>query len=164
MRTDMSKPSTSAAAGSHIASNRRARFDYELLERFEAGVVLLGWEVKSLRVSGADLSDSYVRILRGEAWLIGARITPLPTVARHEAPDPSRSRKLLLHEAQIAKLNTHTTRQGATCVPVSLYWRRGRVKCEIALARGKKRHDKREVEKQRDWNRQKQRLMRTQTN
>lgn len=159
----MSKPSKSTAGGSHIAANRRVRFNFELLDRFEAGVALLGWEVKSLRVSGADLSDSYVRILRGEAWLIGARINPLPTVASHQAPDPSRSRKLLLHAEEIAKLVMHITRRGATCVPVSLYWRRGRVKCEIALAHGKKRHDKREVEKQRDWNRQKQRLMRTQS-
>ena len=144
-----------------IARNRRAHFDYELLERFEAGVSLLGWEVKSLRLGSADLSDSYVRVREGEAWLMGANITPLSTVAAHEHPDPTRTRKLLLHAGEIAKLNLHTTRKGSTCVALSLYWRRGKVKCEIALARGKKRHDKRETIKQRDWNRQKARLLRS---
>ncbi len=147
------------ASSNSIARNRRAHFDYELLERFEAGLSLLGWEVKSLRLGSADLSDCYVRVREGEAWLMGANITPLPTVAAHEHPDPTRTRKLLLHAQEIAKLNVHTSRRGATCVALSLYWRRGRVKCEIALAHGKKRHDKREAIKERDWNRQKQRLL-----
>ncbi len=159
-RIVMKSASKSKSGGSQIARNRRAGFDYELLERFEAGVALLGWEVKSLRHSGADLSDSYVRVLKGETWLIGAHITPLPTVAAHEMPDPTRSRKLLLHAEEIAKLYIHTSRRGATCIALSLHWRRGHVKCDVALARGKKRHDKREATKQRDWNRQKQRLMR----
>lgn len=159
----MKKSGKSKDGGSQIAHNRRAGFDYELLDRFEAGVVLLGWEVKSLRLGGADLSDSYVRVREGEAWLMGAHITPLPTVAPHEHPDPTRSRKLLLHAQEISKLFVHTSRRGATCIALSLNWRRGRVKCEIALARGKKRHDKREVEKERDWNREKQRLLRSRT-
>ena len=148
-------------SSSSIARNRRAHFDYELLERFEAGLSLLGWEVKSLRVGGADLSDSYVRVSQGEAWLMGSNITPLPTVAPHEHADATRTRKLLLHASEIAKLHLHTSRRGATCVALSLYWRHGRVKCEIALAKGKKRHDKREAIKTRDWNRQKQRLLRS---
>jgi len=152
-----------SASPSSIARNRRAHFDYELMERFEAGLVLLGWEVKSLRLGSADLSDCYVRVREGEAWLMGANITPLPTVAAHEHADPTRSRKLLLHVDEIAKLNLHTSQRGATCIALALYWRRGRVKCEIALARGKKRHDKREAAKTRDWNRQKQRLLRTAT-
>ncbi len=158
----MKKSGKSKIGRSQIARNRRADFDYELLDRFEAGLVLLGWEVKSLRVGGADLSDSYVRVREGEAWLMGSHITPLPTVAPHEHADATRSRKLLLHAKEISKLFIHTSHRGATCIALSLYWRRGRVKCEIALARGKKRHDKREAEKQRDWNREKQRLLRAQ--
>lgn len=159
----MKKAGKSKLGGRQIARNRRAGFDYELLERFEAGLVLLGWEVKSLRVGGADLSDSYVRVRQGEAWLMGSHITPLPTVAAHDRPDATRSRKLLLHAGEISKLFVHTSRRGATCIAMSLYWRRGKVKCEVALARGKKRHDKREAEKQRDWNREKQRLLRSST-
>ncbi len=154
----MSSKKKQQASSNSIARNRRAHFDYELLERFEAGLCLLGWEVKSLRLGSADLSDSYVRVREGEAWLMGANITPLPTVAAHEHADPSRTRKLLLHAQEISKLHVHTSRRGATCIALSLYWRRGRVKCEVALARGKKRHDKREATKERDWNRQKQRL------
>ncbi len=158
----MTRNSDKASAGGQtIATNRRARFDYELLDRFEAGLVLLGWEVKSLRLGGADLSDSYVLVREGEAWLLGARIAPLPTVAEHERPDATRSRKLLLHDKEISRIFLHTAHRGATCIALSLYWRRGKAKCEIALARGKKRHDKRESEKARDWQRQKQRLVRT---
>lgn len=148
-------------APSTITRNRRAHFDYELHERFEAGLSLLGWEVKSLRVGGADLSDSHVRVREGEAWLIGSNITPLATVTTHEPPDPTRTRKLLLNASEIATIHLHTARRGATCVALALYWRRGKIKCEIALASGRKRHDKRQAEKERDWNRDKQRLLRS---
>jgi len=139
-----------------IADNRRARHDYTFEDRFEAGLVLLGWEVKSLRVGRLQLSESHVIIKNNAAWLINANIAPLPTVSTHITPDPERTRKLLLHEKELQKLIGAVQRKGYTIVPLNMHWKRGRAKIEIALAKGKKLHDKRQTEKDRDWQRQKQ--------
>jgi SsrA-binding protein len=143
-----------------IARNKRASFDYQLLETFEAGVVLSGWEVKSLRMGKADLGDSYVLIKDGEAWLLGTQIVPLDTASTHFVTDPTRTRKLLLHRKELAKILAATSQKGQTCVCTQLYWKGHLVKARIALAQGKKSHDKRDAEKDRDWNRQKQRIVR----
>jgi SsrA-binding protein len=143
-----------------IARNKRASFDYELLDSFEAGVALSGWEVKSLRMGKADLADCYVLMKNGEAWLLGARITPLDTVSTHFVSDPTRTRKLLLHKKELAKILAATSQKGQACVCTQLYWKAHLVKARIALATGKKDHDKRDTEKDRDWDRQKQRIVR----
>lgn len=143
-----------------IARNRRATFDYQLLESFEAGVALSGWEVKSLRMGKADLGDSYVLIKDGEAWLLGSHIMPLDTASTHFVNDPTRTRKLLLHKKELAKILAATTQKGLTCVCTQLYWKGHLVKARIALASGKKAHDKRDTEKDKDWNRQKARIVR----
>lgn len=143
-----------------IAQNRRASFDYHLLENFEAGVALSGWEVKSLRRGKADLADSYVLMKDGEAFLLGSHIVPLDTVSTHYVTDPSRTRKLLLNKKELAKLQVAVTQKGQTCVCTQLYWKGHLVKARIALAEGKKAHDKRDSQKDKDWNRQKQRIVR----
>lgn len=143
-----------------IALNRKAGFDYFIEERFEAGIVLEGWEVKSLRAGRAQLVDSYVLLKDGEAWLLGARIEPLPSASTHFVTSPDRTRKLLLNQRELAKLFAGVQREGYTAVCTALYWKRHLVKCEIALAKGKKQHDKRATEKDRDWALQKQRLSR----
>ncbi len=144
-----------------IAQNRRARFDYHLEDDFEAGLALEGWEVKSLRAGRCNLSESYVLLKDGEAWLFGCHIEPLPTVGTHITPDPLRLRKLLLHKRELAQIFRGVQREGYTCVPVSMYWSRGYAKLKIALAKGKQKFDKRATEKERDWQRQKQRLLKT---
>lgn len=156
----MSKKPNKKTSGGTIALNKRARFDYHIEERFEAGMVLLGWEVKSLRAGKAQLTDSYVLLKDGEAWLIGAQITPLPTASTHFIADPGRTRKLLLKGRELDRLIGAVQQKGYTCVATALYWKGHLVKCEIALAKGKKEHDKRETEKDRDWSREKQRVMR----
>jgi SsrA-binding protein len=143
----------------NIATNRKARHEYFIEERFEAGVVLEGWEVKSLRAGRVQLDQAYILIKNMEAWLFGALITPLQTASTHINPDPQRSRKLLLHARELSKLVGSVERRGYTVVPLNLYWKHNRVKCEIGLAKGKKLHDKRETLKERDWERQKQRMM-----
>ncbi|HSB97195.1 MAG TPA: SsrA-binding protein SmpB [Spongiibacteraceae bacterium] len=143
-----------------IAQNKKARFDFELEEKFEAGVMLQGWEVKSLRAGKAQITDSYVLLKNGEAWLIGAQITPLQTVSTHYVTDPTRTRKLLLKQRELDKLIGATQQKGYTCIALGLYWKGHLVKAEIALARGKQLHDKRQTEKERDWNREKQRVVR----
>jgi SsrA-binding protein len=143
-----------------IAQNKKARFDFELEEKFEAGVMLQGWEVKSLRAGKAQITDSYVLLKNGEAWLIGAQITPLQTVSTHYVTDPTRTRKLLLKQRELEKLIGATQQKGYTCIALALYWKGHLVKAEIALARGKQLHDKRQTEKERDWNREKQRIVR----
>lgn len=143
-----------------IARNKRAKFDYDLQESFEAGVVLSGWEVKSLRMGKADLADSYVLMKNGEAWLLGAHIIPLDTASTHFVTDPTRTRKLLLHKKELATILAATAQKGKTCVCTQLYWKGHLVKARLALAVGKKDHDKRDTEKERDWNRQKQRIIR----
>lgn len=144
-----------------IAVNRKARYDYVIEERLEAGLVLQGWEIKSLRAGKVQLDQAYVLLKNGEAWLFGALITPLQTASTHALPDPTRTRKLLLHAKEINKLIGHIERKGYTLIPLKLYWKNNRIKLEIALAKGKKDHDKRASEKERDWQRQKQRLSKT---
>jgi SsrA-binding protein len=143
-----------------IARNKRASFDYQLLETFEAGIALTGWEVKSLRMGKADLADSYVLIKDGEAWLLGSHIIPLDTASTHFVTDPTRTRKLLLNKKELAKILAAISQKGQTCVCTQLYWKGHLVKARIALAQGKKSHDKRDTEKDRDWSRQKQRIIR----
>jgi SsrA-binding protein len=144
--------------GTTIALNKKARYDFELQERYEAGIALLGWEVKSLRAGKAQLVDSYVIFKNGEAWLFGAQIMPLPSASTHFVTDPLRTRKLLLKQREIARLQEAAEQKGYTVVATALYWKAHLVKCEIALAKGKQLHDKRETEKERDWAREKQRL------
>lgn len=142
-----------------IARNRRARFDYHLEDTFEAGLALEGWEVKSLRAGAAQLGDSYVMVRGGEAWLLGAHIAPLASASTHVDTDPTRTRKLLLHQREITRIATAVERKGYTCVATRLYWKGHRVKCEVALGRGKQRHDKRDTTKDRDWKRTQERLL-----
>tara|TARA_R110000868_G_scaffold178035_5_gene417431 strand:+ start:670 stop:1137 length:468 start_codon:yes stop_codon:yes gene_type:complete len=142
-----------------IAQNRKALHDYFIEERLEAGVCLEGWEVKSLREGRVQLDQGYVVIKNSEAWLFGAMITPLITASTHINPDPLRTRKLLLHQRELSKLIANVERKGYTVVPLQLYWKDNRVKLAIGLAKGKKLHDKRATEKDRDWKREKERLM-----
>lgn len=145
--------------GSAIAVNQQATFDYFIEERYEAGLALMGWEVKSLRDGRAQLKESYVVLKNGEAWLLGAHISPLSSASTHVVADAVRTRKLLLHRHQLNRLIGHVERKGYTLVPLKLYWSKGRAKLEIGLARGKKLHDKRATEKDRDWQRERQRIM-----
>jgi SsrA-binding protein len=143
-----------------IAENRRARFDYFIEERFEAGLALQGWEVKAMRAGRAQLKEAYVYLRDGEAFLIGAHLSPLPTTSTHVTADPVRTRKLLLHYSELQRLLGAVERRGYTLVPLELYWKNGRAKLQLGLAKGKKQHDKRAVEKERDWQRDKARLLR----
>lgn len=143
-----------------IADNRKARHDYALLEQFEAGLVLEGWEVKALRAGRCQLRDSFVVMKDGEAWLLNTHISPLATISTHITADPTRSRKLLLNKKELQKLIGAVTREGMTMIPLNLHWKHNRVKLEFALAKGKKLYDKRESAKRKDWDRQKQRLLR----
>lgn len=145
---------------STIALNKKARHDFLIEDKFEAGLSLEGWEVKSLRAGRVQLADSYVLLRDGEAYLFGCHMTPLLTASTHVNPDPLRNRKLLLHRAELSKLIGAVERKGYALVPLALYWKKGRVKCEIALGKGKKEYDKRATEKARDWAREKQRIMR----
>ena len=146
--------------GSTIALNKKARHDYFIEARFEAGLALAGWEVKALRAGKGQITDSYVIFKNGEAWLLGAQIQPLAQASTHFVTDPTRTRKLLLKRRELDKLQQAVEQQGHTVVCMALYWKNHLVKCEIALAKGKQLHDKRETEKNRDWNIQKQRVMR----
>jgi len=143
-----------------IIDNKKAFHDYFIEERLEAGMVLEGWEAKAIRAGRAQLKEAYVVIRRAELFLIGAHISPLPTASTHIQPDPVRSRKLLLHAAEIAKLIGKVERGGYALVPINLHYNRGRIKLEIGLAKGKKQHDKRATEKAKEWQREKQRLLR----
>jgi SsrA-binding protein len=142
-----------------IAENKKARFDYFIEENLEAGLTLEGWEVKCLRAGRANLKESYAVIKNGEAWLLGAHFSPLSSASTHIHPDPVRTRKLLLHRRELDRLIGAVERKGYTLVPLSLYWRKGRAKLGLGLAKGKKQHDKRAVEKDRDWQRQRARIM-----
>ena len=144
---------------STIALNKRARFDYDLGEKFEAGLVLEGWEVKAIRAGNVQLTDSYVLLRDGEAWLFGANIVPLISASTHVVADPQRTRKLLLNSKELARIFAATSQKGLTCVATAMYWKGNKVKCEIALGKGKKTHDKRTTTRDRDWERQKERLM-----
>jgi SsrA-binding protein len=143
-----------------IALNKRARHEYFIEENFEAGMALQGWEVKSLRAGKAQITEGYVLVKNGEAWLIGSHITPLKTTSTHVVADPTRTRKLLLNRREIDRLVGAVERKGHTIVPLKLYWKNGKVKLEIGLAKGKQAHDKRATEKDRDWQREKARLLR----
>ena len=144
---------------STIVLNKRAKFNYQLHNKFEAGLALEGWEVKSLRAGKCQLMDTYVLLKGGEAFLLGCTITPLPSASAHIPTESQRTRKLLLHRREIARLIGATQQKGQTCIPVALYWKNNKVKCEIALATGKKEHDKRATIKERDWNRDKSRML-----
>ena len=143
-----------------IADNKKAFHDYFIEERYEAGIALEGWEVKAIRAARAQIKEAYIVLRGGEVYVIGMHISALPTASTHIKPDPTRTRKLLLHAAEINKLIGKVERAGYTLVPLDLHYKKGRIKLEIGLAKGKKQHDKRETEKQRDWEREKQRLMR----
>ncbi|HEY0942550.1 MAG TPA: SsrA-binding protein SmpB [Steroidobacter sp.] len=142
-----------------IAENRQARFEYFIEETYEAGLELQGWEVKSLRAGRVQLKEAYVFLKNAEAFLYGAHISPLPTASTHVIPDPIRTRKLLLNRAELNRLVGAVERKGYTLVPLELYWKAGRAKLRIGLAKGKKEHDKRATSKDRDWQREKSRLM-----
>ena len=148
-------------SSSTIIVNRKARHDFALEDRFEAGIALEGWEVKSLRAGQIQIRDSYVLLKGEEAFLFGALITPLPTASLHMHPDPQRTRKLLLHRSELSRLIGAVERKGYTLIPTAMYWKAGRAKLEIALAKGKQSHDRREDERQRDWERQRQRLLKS---
>ena len=154
----MAKKKPSVPDGT-IALNKKAKHEYFLEESFEAGVVLEGWEVKSLREGRAQLVESYIDFKNGEAWLLGAHFSPLKTACTHVVADPVRPRKLLLNRTELNRLAGAVEAKGFTCVALSLYWKESNIKCEIGLAKGKKLHDKRATEKERDWNREKQRVL-----
>ncbi len=144
-----------------IATNKKARHDYHIEQHYEAGLVLEGWEVKSIREGRVQLRDGYVIFRKREAWLIGTHISPLTTVSTHITPTPDRSRKLLLNQNELNKLMSAVERQGYTVIPLDMHWHKNRVKLEIGLAKGKKAPDKRQTEKQREWEREKHRVMKS---
>ena len=146
-------------SGSTIVLNRSARHEFFVEEKYEAGIALEGWEVKALREGRVQFADSYVLLKDNEAFLFGCQISPLPTVSTHVTPDPLRTRKLLLHRREIDRLTGAVERRGYTLIPTAMYWSRGRAKVEIGMARGKRQHDKRKTARDRDWDRQKARIM-----
>ncbi|MGH8273372.1 MAG: SsrA-binding protein SmpB [Gammaproteobacteria bacterium] len=147
-------------AGGAIAVNRRARHDYSIEERYEAGLVLQGWEVKALRAGRASIAEAHAILRTGEAWLVGSNITALASASTHVKPEADRTRKLLLKASELRHLTGAVERQGYTLVPLRLYWKRGHAKIEIGVGKGKKRHDKRQATKKQDWERQKARILR----
>ena len=155
-KTGKDKPN----GGGTIALNKRARHEYHLEHKLEAGLALQGWELKAIRAGRANLGDAYAVVLSGELFLVGAQITPLIQASTHVVANDRRTRKLLLHRREIDELIGRVQRDGYTLIPMALYWKGNKVKAEIALARGKQQHDKREASKERDWNREKQRLLR----
>jgi SsrA-binding protein len=154
-----SKKKSKKAPSATIALNKKARFDYHIEDRIEAGIALQGWEVKSLREGKIQLGDGYVLLKDGEAFLLGGLITPMLSASSHVETDPKRTRKLLLHKQEIARLIGAVDRKGFTIVATAMYWKRGRAKVELGLAKGKKQHDKRATEKARDWDREKGRIL-----
>ena len=157
----MAKKKDSEKGGGTTALNKRARHEYHIDERYEAGLALQGWEVKSLRAGRLNFGDAYALIKDGELYLFGAQITPLISTSTHVVADDRRTRKLLLHREEIDKLVGAVERKGYTLIPTALYWKNNKVKVELGLARGKQEHDKRASEKERDWNREKQRVLRS---
>jgi len=153
------KKKDKAKSGSTIALNKKARHDYTLEDRIEAGLALEGWEVKSLRAGKIQMVESYVLLKDNEAWLFGCLITPLLSASTHIQPDARRTRKLLLHRDEIDRMIGAVDRKGYSLIPTALYWKKGRAKLEIALAKGKKEHDRRADIKERDWKRDKQRIL-----
>ncbi len=162
-KTKEAKNSKGGAGGSQgktIALNKSARHDYQLEDRYEAGLSLQGWELKAIRAGRLGIGDAYALVKNGEIFLFGAQITPLISASTHVIADDRRTRKLLLHRHEIDKLVGKIEREGYTLIPTAMYWSRNKVKLELALAKGKKAHDKRASEKERDWQREKQRTMR----
>lgn len=155
----MAKPKKSKTSPNTIALNRKARHDFFIEDTIEAGIVLHGWEVKSLRAGKGQISEAYVQLRNNEAWLFNANITPLLTASTHVKPEPSRSRKLLLHRTEIDRLVGAVDRKGYTIVPLDMHWKAGKAKLTIGYAKGKKQHDKRADAKDRDWQRQKGRIL-----
>ena len=155
----MAKAKKEKSKSKTIALNKKAKHDYFIEDRYEAGLSLKGWEVKSIRAGRVQISESYILLKEGEAFLFGANISALPTVSTHTNPDPTRNRKCLLHRTELSRLIGAVERKGFTLIPTALYWKHGLVKLEIGLAQGKKAHDKRATEKERDWQREKQRLL-----
>ena len=155
----MGKKKATKTAGNVIAVNRRARHDYFIESSLEAGLALEGWEVKSLRAGNAQLTEAYVNLKKGEAWLVGAHFAPLKTVSTHITADPTRARKLLLHRYELDRLIGAVERKGYALIPLELHWHKGRAKLDIGLGKGKKQHDKRADRKDRDWQRQKERIL-----
>ena len=153
----MAKSAKKTSPGS-IAQNRRARHDYFIEDKFEAGVMLMGWEVKSIRDGKVQLAEAFVQIHKGEAFLAGCTITPLLSASTHVIAEPQRMRKLLLHAKELSRLFIASQQKGYTIVPLALYWKGNKVKCEIAMGKGKKQHDKRDASRNKDWARDKQRL------
>lgn len=156
----MAKSGKKKTPDNSIVVNKKARHDYFIEDTFEAGIALQGWEVKSLRMKKVQLTDSYVLMKDGEAFLLGCTITPLDTASTHVIADPTRTRKLLLHKKELARLFSATQEKGRTCVCTKLYWKDHLVKAQIALAKGKQSHDKRATIKDREWNIDKQRIVR----
>ncbi|MCP1727007.1 SsrA-binding protein [Natronospira proteinivora] len=150
------------APSNTIALNRKARHDFGIEEDMEAGLVLEGWEVKSLRAGRASLQEAYCIIRNGEAWLLGANFTPAPGTSTHVNPDPRRTRKLLLHARELSRLIGLVDQRGYTLIPLAMYWKRGRAKLKVGVAKGKKKQDKRADQKKKDWDRQKARIMKSQ--
>jgi len=155
----MSSKKSKKPASNVIALNRKARHDYFIEDTLEAGLVLEGWEVKSLRAGNVQLAESYVYIRGSEAWLFGAHFSPLNTASTHVKPDPTRNRKLLLQRQELDRLIAAVERKGYALVPLDLHWHKGRAKLNVGLAKGKKQHDKRATDKERDWKRQKERIL-----
>lgn len=155
----MSRKSTKKPSGNVIAVNRRARHDFFIEDVYEAGLSLEGWEAKSLRAGNAQLTEAYVNVRNGEAWLVGAHLSPLKTASTHIKADPTRSRKLLLNRTELDRLIGLVERKGYTLVPLDLHWSKGRAKLALGLGKGKKQHDKRATSKDRDWARQKARIL-----
>ena len=160
-KTNKSDKDKGKAGGGTIALNKRARFDYHIEQRFEAGLALQGWELKSIRAGRANIGESYAVIRGGEMFLFGAQMTPVISTSSHVVADPMRTRKLLLHRREIDTLIGQIEREGYTVIPMSMYWKAGKVKRELALAKGKQSHDKRQTSKDRDWAREKQRTLRS---
>jgi len=156
----MSKKKDDNSRGGQIAANKRARFDYQIDERFEAGIALQGWEVKSLRDGRVSFGESFAQLRNGEAFLFGAQISPLLSASTHVIADKLRNRKLLLHKSELNRLVGAVERKGYTVIPLSMYWKGNKVKVELGLAKGKKQHDKRDAEKDKDWERDKGRILR----
>ena len=156
MSKNKSKPKTS---DNTIALNRKVRHDFFIEQKFEGGIVLEGWEVKSLRAGNLQIKESHIIIRDGEAFLLGSHIAPLTTASTHIDPNPTRTRKILLHRKELDKLIGGVERKGYTLVPLAMYWKRGKAKIEIGLAKGKKQHDVRAATKERDWKRDKARIM-----
>ena len=152
---------SAGGGGGSIAQNRRARHDYHLEQRFEAGIALQGWEVKAIRDGRVQLTDAYITLHKGEAYLASANITPMNSTSTHVVPEPQRQRKLLLHARELAQIFAATSQKGFTCVPTAMYWKGNKIKVEIALGKGKQQYDKRATKKDQDWQRDKARLMKS---